>query len=99
MKVLANHCARVWSMTGTPLLNKGFDLFGVLDTFGMSYEVFGGFKGFLRDMNAYENRYGGYDFGTPRDCVVEKMKRVMLRRTKGEVLTDLPSKNVIKILL
>ena len=99
MKVLANHCARVWSMTGTPLLNKGFDLFGVLDTFGMSYEVFGGFKGFLRDMNAYENPYGGYDFGTPKDCVVEKMKRVMLRRTKGEVLTDLPSKTYQDIIV
>ena len=91
-KVLSRLCAKSWAMTGTPLLSRGFDLYGVLETFGMAYEVFGGFKGFTRLMNASKNRWGGWEFGTPDASVPERMRRVMLRRLKTEVLTDLPGK-------
>jgi superfamily II DNA or RNA helicase len=91
-KVLSRLCAKSWAMTGTPLLSRGFDLYGVLETFGMAYEVFGGFKGFTRLMRAHKNRWGGWEFGTPDVSVPEKMRRVMLRRLKTEVLTDLPGK-------
>jgi SWI/SNF-related matrix-associated actin-dependent regulator 1 of chromatin subfamily A len=98
-KVLSNLCKKSWAMTGTPLLSKGFDLWGVVSTFGMGRTIFGGFKGFIRDMNAYQNGWGGWEFGTPNPCVPEKLRRVMLRRTKTEVLTNLPPKTYQDVLV
>ena len=98
-KVLSNLCKNSWAMTGTPLLSKGFDLWGVVSTFGMGRTIFGGFKGFIRDMNAYQNGWGGWEFGTPNPCVPEKLRRVMLRRTKTEVLTNLPPKTYQDVLV
>ena len=98
-KVLSNLCKKSWAMTGTPLLSKGFDLWGVVSTFGMGRTVFGGFKGFIRDMNGYKNRHGGYEFGKPNPSVPEKLRRVMLRRLKTEVLTNLPPKTYQDVLV
>jgi SWI/SNF-related matrix-associated actin-dependent regulator 1 of chromatin subfamily A len=97
-KVLSYLCGKSWAMTGTPLLSKGFDLWGVVSTFGMGREMFGGFKGFVRDMNAYQNTWGGWEFGTPDASVAEKLRRAMLRRTKSEVLTSLPPKTYQDVL-
>ena len=98
-KVLSNLCKKSWAMTGTPLLSKGFDLWGVVSTFGMGRTVFGGFKGFTSSMNAVKNYHGGYDFGTPDPSVPEKLRRVMLRRTKSEVLSHLPPKTYQDVLV
>ena len=98
-KVLSNLCKKSWAMTGTPLLSKGFDLWGVVSTFGMGRTVFGGFNGFVRSMNAHKNYYGGWEFGTPDPSVPEKLRRVMLRRTKSEVLTNLPPKTYQDVLV
>ena len=98
-KVMSHLCKKSWAMTGTPLLSRGFDLWGVINTFGMGRTVFGGFKGFTRDMNAYKNSWGGWEFGTPNPCVPEKLRRVMLRRTKAEVLTSLPPKTYQDVLI
>lgn len=87
---LGRACARCWLLTGTPLLNRPFDLYGVLAAGDMTRRVFGGFRGFLRDFNGCKGRYG-YEFGSPDACVPEKMRRVMLRRLKGDVV-DLPAK-------
>lgn len=97
-KVLASTCKNVWALTGTPLLSKGFDLWGVLNTFGMARTVFGGWKGFLRNMNAEQQRFG-WHFGEPDASVPERMRRVMLRRMKDDVLTDLPQKQVQDIVV
>jgi len=98
-KVLSNLCKKSWAMTGTPLLSKGFDLWGVISTFGMGRTVFGGFNGFVRSMNANKNCYGGWEFGKPDPSVPEKLRRVMLRRTKNEVLTSLPPKTYQDVLV
>lgn len=90
-KVLASLCKNVWALTGTPLLSKGFDLWGVLSTFGMAREAFGGWNGFIRAMNGCQDRFGGWHFN-PDASVPERLRRVMLRRMKDEVLTDLPPK-------
>ncbi len=98
-KVLSSVCKRSWAMTGTPLLSKGFDLWGVLSTFGLSREAFGGFHNFTRLMNAHKGQWGGWHFGTPDASVPERMRRVMLRRMKDEVLTDLPPKQTQTIVV
>ena len=98
-KVLSSLCKKSWAMTGTPLLSKGFDLWGVISTFGMGKEVFGGFHGFTRSMNAFKNKWGGWEFGTPDPSVSEKLRRRMLRRMKSEVLTSLPPKTYQDVLV
>jgi SWI/SNF-related matrix-associated actin-dependent regulator 1 of chromatin subfamily A len=89
---LSNLCCSTWFLTGTPLLNRPFDLFGVLSAGGMSKSVFGSWNKFLTLFNGYPNPFGGYSFGLPEPEVSERIRRVMLRRMKSEVLKDLPSK-------
>jgi len=89
-KALAATASQVWQLSGTPMLNRPFDLFGMLESAGMAYEVFGGWKGFLRCFQGYKNEWGGYEFGEPLPETPERLRRVMLRRMKEEVLEDLP---------
>lgn len=98
-KVLASVCGKSWAMTGTPLMSKGFDLWGVLSTFGLARETFGGFRTFTSLMGASRDRWGGWHFDTPDASVPERLRRVMLRRTKVEVLTDLPPKQTQTIVV
>jgi SWI/SNF-related matrix-associated actin-dependent regulator 1 of chromatin subfamily A len=97
MRELCRACACAWALTGTPLENRPFDLWGVLNTFGMAGEVFGGWRTFLRLFDGYKNRWGGYEFGSPAQEVPERMRRVMLRRLKSEVLTELPAKTYAEL--
>lgn len=92
VQALAGHCAKIWLLTGTPLLNQPFDLLGVLRAGGMDRKTFGGFRGFCRLFHASQNRWGGWEFGAVDPSVPERLRRVMLRRTKAEVLPDLPPK-------
>lgn len=92
VKAMREASARCWSLTGTPLPNRPFDLYGVLETCGMDREVFGGFGGFLKAFGGHKSKWGGYEFDGPDASVPEKLRRVMIRRLKTEVLKDLPSK-------
>lgn len=91
-KTLSTLCRKVWVLTGTPLLNRPSDLFGVLDSFGMASEVFGSFSRFMRLYNAEKDRWGGIRWGRPAPEVPELLRRVMIRRIRTEVLPDLPRK-------
>jgi SWI/SNF-related matrix-associated actin-dependent regulator 1 of chromatin subfamily A len=93
VKNLAKIAAKTIGLTGTPLMNRPFDLFGVLSTLHLEKEVFGSWIGFLRAFNAYKNRFGGYEFGRVAPHVPELLRRVMLRRRREEVLPDLPKKS------
>lgn len=85
-------CAKAWALTGTPMKNRPEQLYGMLDVLEMAYPVFRGWKNFVRLMNGRKGRWGGYTWGEPEEIVPSLMRRVMLRRTKGEVLPDLPGK-------
>ena len=91
---IAKIAARVWFLTGTPLMNNPEDLYGVLQAGDM--QVLGGWEKFLELFNAVFNGFG-YDFGLPSPEVPERMKRVMLRRLKTEVLKDLPPKTYQRV--
>lgn len=82
---------QVWGLTGTPLANKPIDLWGVLSSLDMNKDVFGSWGGFTRCFNGYKGRFG-WTFGGPTADVPERMRRVMIRRTKSEVLPELPGK-------
>jgi hypothetical protein len=88
---LSTYCATAWALTGTPLLGKPFDLWGVLSAFGLNWDVFGSWSRFMSLFGGSKGRWG-YTWGATSPEVAERMRRVMLRRTKAEVLPDLPSK-------
>jgi hypothetical protein len=92
---LSKVCKRVWFLTGTPLMNRPEDLYGVLQAGDM--RVLGSWDKFVGLFNGYRNSFGGYDFGIPSPEVPERMKRVMLRRLKTEVLKDLPPKTYQRV--
>lgn len=89
---LARSASRALALTGTPLLNQPFELRAVLELVGAAYEAFGGFPRFVRLFQGSRDRFGGYTWGTPLPEVPELLRRVALRRTKAEVLGDLPPK-------
>lgn len=80
----------VWFLTGTPMLNRPGDLFGVLCSGNMN--VFGKMDNFARLFGSYRNKFGGREWGDPSPEVSEKLRRIMLRRLRKDVLKDLPSK-------
>lgn len=96
-RVLSNLARSVWGLTGTPLDNKPFDLYGVMQSGNMN--VFGSLAKFVQMFNGYKNAYGGYEFGMPTAEVHERLKRVMLRRLRKDVLPDLPTKTFKNIVV
>lgn len=88
---------RVWGLTGTPFDNKPEDLYGVLDSLGMTFDVFTPGKGqspFKRFQELFNAEFDGYGtrYGNPAPIVPELLRRVMLRRRRTEVLPNLPRK-------
>lgn len=88
---LGQAAERIWLLTGTPVEARPWDLWGLLSAGHMEREVFGSFGTFLACFHAVRGPYG-YEFGSPRPDVPERLRRVMLRRRKTEVLQDLPPK-------
>jgi SWI/SNF-related matrix-associated actin-dependent regulator of chromatin subfamily A-like protein 1 len=92
VKVLAQLARTAWGLTGTPLLNRPDDLWGVLDCLGLAREAFDSWPRFLRLFGGRRTDWGGLAWGDPAPEVPELLRRVMLRRTRQEVLPDLPAK-------
>ena len=97
-RAVGEQADRVWIATGTPLLGKPLDLWGVLQSGGLGALAFdGGFSGFKRAFDAYEGRYG-LEWGAPDpEIVPASLARVMLRRTKTEALPGLPGKVYVNL--
>lgn len=91
--MLSKLASKVIGLTGTPITNRPFDLYGVLSSLSLDREVFGSWMNFMRLFNGTKNRWGGYDFGGVSPIVPELLRRVMLRRRREEVLPELPRKS------
>lgn len=104
VRELVHLCGRIWGLTGTPLDNKEEDLFGILENLNMAYETFSPKKGqtcwdrFKELFQAVDGRFGT-EWGTPLPIVPELLRRVMLRRTRNEVLPDLPKKTYTNLIV
>ena len=82
-----------WGLSGTPLLNRPGDLWGVLASFGLAKRVFGNFDNFVEKMGGERGRFGiQWHFGTVAEDVPTLIQRAMLRRTKKMALPGLPTK-------
>lgn len=88
---------RGWGLTGTPLMNHPDQLWRVLRSLGLHGTVFGSWNNFVRLFRGSRGRWGGYEWGLPLPEVPERLRRAMLRRTKAEVLPDLPQKRYQQI--
>jgi hypothetical protein len=84
---------KVWLLTATPILNRPQELWTLLEAAGLAYEAFGGWKAFAALFHGVPGSFGGWTWGTPEaEAIAPKLARVMLRRSKKEVLKDLPAK-------
>ncbi len=82
-------------LTGTPLLNRPKELASPLDIIGQVKPVFGGTWKFLQRYTDPQNNGFGWDFSgaSNLDELNEKLRaNCYVRRTKEEVLTELPAK-------
>lgn len=104
VRTLTAICAGAWYATGTPVENRGKDLWGVLSALGVAKQVFGSFDQFLPLVGAFRKEIrvrGGtqtiIEWPVGAGTVSPEVNRllrasVMLRRLKTEVLKDLPPK-------
>lgn len=83
---------RAWLLTGTPMMNDPKELWSVYKAAGLAEEAFGDWSTFIQLFNGKALFFGGYEWGSPKAEVVERIRRVSLRRKREEVLPDLPVK-------
>jgi superfamily II DNA or RNA helicase len=70
-------------LTGTPVENHVEDLWALFDVV---------FPGYLGTLKGFRNAYGGKTTPEQIDILRRKIRPFLLRRTKAEVLSDLPEK-------
>ena len=83
---------RTWALTATPMLNHPLELWAVLRLAGIAEEAFGSFKNFTRMFGGEQDQWGGWTWGKVSEEVPERLRRVMLRRERKDVLPELPEK-------
>ena len=96
-KAVRANAGRVWLLTGTPMQNRPTDLWAVLSAAGLENSAFDSWPTFLRLFGGEKGRFG-YDWAERPDATVPtRLKRVMIRRTRAQVLPQLPPKQYQKI--
>ena len=100
-KVAREADGRSWPLTGTPMSGDPRELWSILAVAGIAEEAFGSFKKLVELFKGQRIVYGasgrvGYEWGDAADIdqdeIVERLKRVSLRRLKRDVLPELPPK-------
>lgn len=93
------HGGRTWGLTGTPMENKAFELWNILEIFGVADHAFGTKTRFARLFGGELVQGRGrvpthWEFNDPPDtpAVVEGLNRVSLGRDKLLALKELPPK-------
>lgn len=81
-----------WGLTGTPLKNRPPDLWGVLSMLDLQRRTWPSWAEFLADWGGRKGRWGTVWVGERSEGIAAKLRTVMLRRLKEDVLPDLPEK-------
>ena len=86
--LLAERCERVIGLSGTPIYNRGAEIWNVVNI--LDYHCLGDWESFTRQ---WCDGYGNHIVRDPA-LLGEHLRRegLILRRTKGEVLRELPPK-------
>ena len=82
---------RVWLLTATAILNRPPELWALLIAAGVHHDSFSNFDRFKDMMGGRDGRFA-IEWGKPAPAAKELLRRVMLRRTKVDVMPDLPGK-------
>jgi SWI/SNF-related matrix-associated actin-dependent regulator 1 of chromatin subfamily A len=93
VRALAGSCVRVWLLTGTPLLNRPPELWALLQACKWSGKrVFGSYEHFVYLFDGTRTKFGTVWGPNIKPEAIELLRRFMLRRTRQEVLPELPTK-------
>ena len=86
--LLAEHCERVIGLSGTPIYNRGAEIWNVVNI--LDFHCLGDWESFTRE---WCDGYGNHIVRDPK-LLGEHLRRegLILRRTKQEVLAELPPK-------
>lgn len=82
-----------FALSGTPLLNRPEELWTLAKAFGLARLAWGSIPAFKRAFEVVETPYGS-TYGTPKPAAGEGLRRISLRRTRAQVLSELPEKTV-----
>lgn len=87
---------RVWILTATPLENRPTELWNLLSLIRSHKVVFGNYNNFKKLCGGVDGGWGTqwHAGGIQTSLVAPKLKQVMLRRLKVDVLDQLPAKTV-----
>ncbi len=91
-------CDGVLTMTATPLVNRPMELYSVLQFGGLAREAFGSFEVFKQLFGGREEQVSSTQKAlvwkgvTDEIEVGKRLRRVMIRRLRSEVLPELPTK-------
>lgn len=83
--------AKRWGLTGTPVLNRPAELWGILRSLNLHKEAYGSWRNFMYQFGGYQGQWST-EWGIPQEGCEKGLQRVALRRRKTEVLHDLPTK-------
>ncbi|MDI6775393.1 MAG: DEAD/DEAH box helicase [Verrucomicrobiota bacterium] len=87
---------RVWGGTGTPLLNRQIELWNLLTTLQLHCEAFGSFQVFADLFGAVKDHWDRLVWPDTKNGmspeIAARLRRVMLRRLRKDVLPQLPQK-------
>ncbi len=91
---LCKNAALVFPMTGTPIQNRPQEFWAMLHMLTLSGKYAGKFEDKQRFINEYCYQWGNTVEFRPQaaDALMKNVKNLVIRRTKGEVLADLPPK-------
>lgn len=89
---LAKHCSNLICLTGTPILNRPVEIFNTLNAIDAS--LFPSFWRFAQRYCGAKHNGWGWNFnGASRTKELNQLlSHIMIRRTKKEVLSELPDK-------
>lgn len=99
-KGIARHARRIWALTGTPVLNRPVELYPLLKVLAVEcirpFDTYSAFAN--RWCGAFWDGYGLNVRGASHiDDLAQRLKPFMLRRTKVEVLSELPEKIITRV--
>lgn len=96
MRQLTKHVTmnggKSWALTGTPIKNSPMDLYHIFNTFGLIPYTFKSFPNFIKLMGGHKSGFD-YIWDGPTDYARTILDNFMIRRTRAEVLPEIPKES------